>query len=238
MSAVIWKNTCEVLCSHSNALSICCLPNQWSSSKARIAIILRGVHPKLFSFVCSTHREWTGHSGSSSFLQSFCWVALKIVSTVWMEAVLLVNGTNILLVRMPVCAFSSTRLLCAPFKLRSSLMNFHTLPRSYPLSLDFDLWRRHDLKLEITQYGSIKYWIWGGKDMHDLGACVILHNYLRSQFSPFQATRMTVSLIPTWRLSQVLNCSHTWSMLWALTILSSSGCIWCMMIHLWSQMLH
>ena len=75
----------------------------------------------------------------------------------WNGFTLFLWMVQISLIRMPVCAFTSTGLLCAPIKLQPSLMNFHTLPRSYPSSLDFDLWRRHDLKLEITRYGSIKY---------------------------------------------------------------------------------
>ncbi len=103
-----------------------------------------GVHLKLFSFVCSIHVECAGCSSPSPFLPSF-FVVMKIASTVKMEVLQLMNPTNILLIRMSVCVLTSMRLLWAPFKFWP-LMYFHTLPRSYPSSLDFDLWRGHNLK--------------------------------------------------------------------------------------------
>jgi hypothetical protein len=77
-------------------------------------------------------------SGSCSFLQLFCWVALKIASTVWIEVDLLINSANILLIRMSICALTSMGLLWVLFKFWL-LMYFHMLPRSHPSSLDFDL---------------------------------------------------------------------------------------------------
>ncbi len=149
------KNTCKVTCLHSNALNV-------------LLVQVRVLRQSLYNYhppgesTQSYSPLFAPPMGSEQVAQvpslssNYCfWVVLKIVSMVWIEVVLLMNPTNILLIRMPVCALTSTRLLWAPFKFWL-LVYFHTLPRSYPLSLDFNLWRGHNLKLVMTQYGSIK----------------------------------------------------------------------------------
>ncbi len=133
------------------------------------------------------------------------------------------NVTKEQWMRISVCACTSTRLSCASLRLVPLLAYFQTTPSSYALILDFVLLKAQLLYFSITQHGSMKYLIFGGKEYIELGAWVSLHNHLRSHASPFQATSTTISAGNTLLKNQRWNSGYTVLMLPAFLILSSSG---------------